>query len=268
MMFDQNKDGVVSEEEAKFFLHMEKEIEKAAFTTSWMLIKPYFLKEQTQFNAPPLPQTEELPNQDEIPHDSAEEHFPEEPEEEETAEEDEVSPSPVSQEYDADTQLLVDAANKAREAFKEVDQRVRDIGREIRQIEESSSKDYGLEEEFQPLEGKCFDYTDREYTYRLCLFDFGSQRPKHGGSETRLGSWGYWDGPAENKYSQMKYDKGVQCWNGPQRTLQVHLTCGMENELISVSEPNRCEYEFKFTTPAVCSEPVKPDEAADLHDEL
>ena len=113
------------------------------------------------------------------------------------------------------------AANKAREAFKEVDQRVRDIGREIRQIEESSSKDYGLEEEFQPLEGKCFDYTDREYTYRLCLFDFGSQRPKHGGSETRLGSWGYWDGPAENKYSQMKYDKGVQCWNGPQRTLQV-----------------------------------------------
>ena len=113
------------------------------------------------------------------------------------------------------------AANKAREAFNQMEQRVRDIGREIRQIEESSSKDYGIEEEFQALQGQCFDYSDREYTYRLCPFDNGSQRPKHGGSETRLGSWGSWSGPTEDKYSQMHYDKGVQCWNGPQRTLQV-----------------------------------------------
>lgn len=278
MAFDQNKDGVVSEEEAKFFLHMEKEMEKSVFlATGWMLVKPYFLKEQNQFKPPsssPPSQSEELPTHDEVPHDFSEDSHDdvEETEEDETAEDDDVaivSPSSVAQqEYDPDTQLLVDAANKAREAFNQMEQRVRDIGREIRQIEESSSKDYGIEEEFQALQGQCFDYSDREYTYRLCPFDNGSQRPKHGGSETRLGSWGSWSGPTEDKYSQMHYDKGVQCWNGPQRTLQVHLLCGMENEVIAVSEPNRCEYEFKFTTPAACGAPIKPDETADPHDEL
>ena len=48
------------------------------------------------------------------------------------------------------------------------------------------------------------------------------------------------------------------------------MYCGVENELISVSEPNRCEYELKFTTPAVCKEPKKPGDVDehDEHDEL
>ena len=76
MAFDQNKDGVVSEEEAKFFLHMEKEMEKSVFlATGWMLVKPYFLKEQNQFKPPsssPPSQSEELPTHDEVPHDFSE----------------------------------------------------------------------------------------------------------------------------------------------------------------------------------------------------
>lgn len=45
VMFDQNGDGVVSEEEAKFFLHMDDAMEKSEFlNTGWILMRPYFNK--------------------------------------------------------------------------------------------------------------------------------------------------------------------------------------------------------------------------------
>ena len=60
------------------------------------------------------------------------------------------------------------------------------------------------------------------------------------------------------------YFIGVQCWNGPQRSTKVNLRCGAENKLVSAAEPNRCEYEFMFETPAAC-QPLPP---TTHHDEL
>lgn len=51
--FDKNKDGVVSDEEAMFFLNMEEEMPKEEFVKSgWMLAKPFFLMEQGMFKPP------------------------------------------------------------------------------------------------------------------------------------------------------------------------------------------------------------------------
>jgi len=162
--------------------------------------------------------------------------------------------------YDEATQQLIAAAEEARKSHSEAERQLRDVEREIKQLSEALDKDYGEESVFAVLHGSCFDYTDNEYTYKLCPFDYCSQRGKHGGAETRLGGWGKWEGPAARPHSVMKFTGGQGCWNGPARSSTVHLHCGTENTLTSVSEPNRCEYEMHFTSPAACTLPAGHDE--------
>ncbi|MGH0129311.1 UNVERIFIED_CONTAM: hypothetical protein FKN15_001941 [Acipenser sinensis] len=108
--------------------------------------------------------------------------------------------------------------------------------------------------------------TPLQYVYRLCPFSRVTQKQKFGGSETNLGTWGSWAGPEDDKYSVMKYEQGTGCWQGPNRSTTVKLTCGTETAVVSSSEPSRCEYQVEFTTPAVCQEPKDLDPGS--HDEL
>ncbi|XP_050440525.1 glucosidase 2 subunit beta-like isoform X2 [Adelges cooleyi] len=156
-------------------------------------------------------------------------------------------------------------ARKARESFEEADRRIRDIQREISHLQESLTKDYGPEDEFATLDGECYEFADRDYVYKLCLFDQVTQRPKNGGSEVRLGAWNKWIG--EPKYHTMLYDRGQSCWNGPPRSTHVHLICGLEPAIISASEPNRCEYAMDFVVPSACTQPDEKTQVSE-HDEL
>lgn len=179
-------------------------------------------------------------------------------------EEPEPSPSPH---YDEETQKLVDQASEARNEYFAAEKAVRDIQSEISNIEDYLNLDFGPEEEFASLQGQCFEYTDHEYIYKLCPFDRTSQKPKSSSTETRLGTWSSWAGPPENIYEVMLFDKGQQCWNGPQRSTRVRVSCGGDNKVTGVSEPNRCEYLFDFVTPAACRE-IQSGNQEDVHDEL
>eukprot|EP00117_Sycon_ciliatum_P044402 scpid59763/ scgid32046/ Glucosidase 2 subunit beta; 80K-H protein; Glucosidase II subunit beta; Protein kinase C substrate 60.1 kDa protein heavy chain len=170
-------------------------------------------------------------------------------------------------EYDEATQELIKVADAARSSYEEADRKKDEVKRNIDDLNRKLDVDLGPNNEFQPLQGNCYDFTDREYTYSLCAFDRVSQKPKHGGSETSLGTWGKWDG-TDNKYSVMKFENGLNCWNGPNRSGTVKLRCGETNELVSAAEPNRCEYLFEFITPAVCEPPSAAGQAVDSHDEL
>nr|BAN21351.1 glucosidase ii beta subunit [Riptortus pedestris] len=263
-IFDQNKDTVVTDDEIKFMeigeINYDTFVEKV-----WPILKPIVTMSKVKVYPPEeeawKDNTEEEPNEDNNEEELNDDEIPEngdlENEDEETENKDSYEPT-----YDEETAKIVEEANQARSHYESTLRTVQDLDRELSHIKEFLSKDYGTDDEFAPLDGQCFTYTDREYSYKLCPFDQVTQMSKSGGSETRLGTWAGW---ADKEYSTMLYDKGQSCWNGPQRSTRVTVNCGLENEVKSASEPNKCEYVLEFETPAACK---LSEKNKDTHDEL
>lgn len=170
--------------------------------------------------------------------------------------------------YDEETQAIIDAAQEARNKFEEVERSLKEMEESIRSLEQEISFDFGPSGEFAYLYSQCYELTTNEYVYRLCPFKLVSQKPKHGGSPTSLGTWGSWAGPDDDKFSAMKYEQGTGCWQGPNRSTTVRLLCGKETVVTSTTEPSRCEYLMELMTPAACPEPPPEVPTDGDHDEL
>jgi len=82
-------------------------------------------------------------------------------------------------------------------------------------------------------------YTD--FTYKISFFDQAKQ------DHTALGTWSKWTGP-----KTAVFEHGTMCWGGPERELRVNFHCGVEPELLDVSEPSRCVYEANVVHPGAC----------------
>ncbi|XP_076462402.1 glucosidase 2 subunit beta-like [Babylonia areolata] len=300
--FDIDSDGSVSVEEAKEYLDDNEEVELETFQNKiYPNIKDIYksLTENGQAPDQPLPDEMATPppppeedasvprtvptpdgpadgsdiDDDDDEEDDYDKEDDEDEEEEERGEEAKTEQKKEEEQedqmppYDAETQKLIELADAVRSEYNEADTKVRDAENEINGLKKYLEVDYGPNEEYSSLRGQCFEYTDREYTYKLCPFDKAVQRPKSGGMETSLGTWGHWYGPEEDKYDAMKYENGQSCWNGPSRSCHVNLHCGTENKLTGASEPSRCEYQFEFTTPARCKHPQDVP-TAHPHEEL
>lgn len=163
---------------------------------------------------------------------------------------------------------MIDESDKARRSFDEADRNLNDIEREINEAKKKLELDVGPNGEFSSMIEKCFEMEDREYIYKLCPFDKTVQKSKSNNGETSIGNWKGWGDDPAKKYLFMKFDNGLACWNGPQRSTNVFVSCGIENKLTAVSEPNRCEYEMRFETPAVCDDANATTQATHSHDDL
>lgn len=260
---DDNDDGEVTRAEALEYLDNDEKVDFEAFLERvWDVVS-----DKCQFEPPEGGEKVERDDPKE-PDWEAEEEGEEDDDYDYDDEDDEDMPPSDSDEmpdYDEATKGLIAAADGAREAFKEMERKKRDLENEIRDLNKYLEITFGEKNEFAPLYDKCFEYTDREYIYKMCAFQKVTQKGKHGGRETSLGTWGSWRGPSGSPYTVMKYENGEKCWNGPNRSATITLTCGTEDRLVDASEPNRCEYSMEFSTPLVCE---APPPNLNLHEEL
>ncbi|EIW62173.1 endoplasmic reticulum protein [Trametes versicolor FP-101664 SS1] len=146
---------------------------------------------------------------------------------------------------------LSDAEHSLGLTRKEKDEKERDINRLF------DPSWYGAEGEWKKLDRTCISKEVGDYIYEVCLFDEARQKPIKGGSTFSLGHFESWNNADVEKgspeyYSRQRYTKGAKCWNGPQRSVTLLMSCGTENAVLSVAEAEKCEYEFKVTSPALC----------------
>ncbi|KAF8644385.1 hypothetical protein AX16_008497 [Volvariella volvacea WC 439] len=152
-------------------------------------------------------------------------------------------------------------ATRARKATTEAEAALSRVKHDKREAETELSRLFeptwfGREGEWKKLENLCLEKDTGEYTYEVCLFKEAKQKAKHGGTFS-LGKFASWNPsditPDQPEYYQKQiYNRGARCWNGPERNIILVLSCGKENELLSVTELEKCEYQFTATTPALC----------------
>ena len=134
-----------------------------------------------------------------------------------------------------------------------------DLEKEIKLLRKESGMDnpdkYGPDGELFSLKDECISITAGKYIYEVC--PYGSAAQKDVGSPNQKGtSLGSWDGMAmdEEGSRTMRWDRGLKCWNGPNRSASVQITCGAATKLISADEPDTCRYVFEMESPIACDE--------------
>ena len=271
---DDDKDGEVSEAEALEYLDNQQSVNFDTFLANiWDVVadkctfkKPAAKEDEEGVaedgDGAPAPEGADENAPGDIDDDDDDDDF----DDDDDDDDDDTTPGDNEEkmpEYDEATKALIATADEARAALRDAESKRNALESEIGELKKLVEMDFGHEYEFGPLYRQCYEFTDREYTYKMCAFDKVTQRSKNGGRETNLGTWGTWSGSGDKRYFIMKYENGEKCWNGPSRSATITLKCGLEDTLLSASEPNRCEYAMEFSTPAVC-EPLKHI----IHEEL
>ena len=159
-----------------------------------------------------------------------------------------------------------------RTKHREASDAVADVERKIRDLEQKTSTDYGPDGRWLHLQGECIEFKPGgEFSYEMCPFGEAKQKDSRG-IGTSVGKWdgfgrlGEEEGAAggAERYKTMRFSNGQHCWNGPARSLVVSVSCGPENKILGVEEPEVCKYSMRFETPAACTEAHRAEAQADL----
>lgn len=109
-------------------------------------------------------------------------------------------------------------------------------------LEETVRRSYGENDILRSVEGTWVSRKIGDYTYKIGFLDSVYQ------DNTLVGRFSGFDS------SSLTFSHGSKCWNGPQRSAKVDMVCGPQHVIVSVSEPEKCQYRILLETPLVCSD--------------
>ncbi|OAC97577.1 hypothetical protein MUCCIDRAFT_86908 [Mucor lusitanicus CBS 277.49] len=143
------------------------------------------------------------------------------------------------------------ALENTRQLVREAEDQVNTLENDLEKVKKDLSTDYGVDREWLKLKDVCIEKDEGEYTYSLCFLGDAYQKSNKDSTRTHLGKFAKFDG-GDDLYKVHIHSHGTRCWNGPERSVKATIECGLNNEIIDVSEPEKCEYHFRMLSPAVC----------------
>ncbi|CUM46092.1 uncharacterized protein AC631_01397 [Debaryomyces fabryi] len=136
--------------------------------------------------------------------------------------------------------------NEEKEDFADEEEKttedIESLKDEIAKFNEDLAKDYGKDDILRSVESQWIKKRLAGYSYNIGFLDSIYQ------DNTLIGRYSRLEG------NKLIYDQGAKCWNGPRRSGIVEMICGPKHDLISIGEPEKCEYHFELITPIVCNE--------------
>lgn len=122
------------------------------------------------------------------------------------------------------------------------DKEIKALEFEITLCENDLKADFGPDDILRSLQSVSITNKIGEYSYKIGLLNSIHQ------GNVLIGKYSHFE---DNK---LHFRNGDKCWNGPYRSGVVELICGSNHKLISVSEPEKCEYSFELISPIACQE--------------
>jgi protein kinase C substrate 80K-H len=150
---------------------------------------------------------------------------------------------------------LIQRTEELGSKTKSLSKRVADLERDIGDDDSGVSTKYGIEGELYAFKDTCHKLEYGKYEYEVCITGKATQREigQGGSGGTHLGSWkagaAYID---EDGQRTFKWEGGTRCWNGPDRSAEVTVTCGADTRLLTADEPETCRYAFTMESPIGC----------------
>lgn len=140
---------------------------------------------------------------------------------------------------------------------------------ELKELEVQLHAYNGPDDVFASLRNECFESQVQQYTYKICLFKTVQQDYTNLGYLFLIRNFDSWDYQA----ATMSFTNGENCWHGAIRSTKVKMVCWLETQILSIEEPDKCQYEMVLGTPAVCAIhpgdfPIPKQAFVPVHDEL